>query len=112
MQELEQFIQAFVVSLMIKFFKQYPKFVQSLVVAYEKDASLVEQKVVTQIERYLKEQGDQAINTILQEVGAGKEAYEMVQQIKPFIENILAVEVVKWIHITASSGISFTTNVK
>lgn len=112
MQELEQFIQALVTSLMVAFIKKYPKFIQSLIVAYEKDAALVEQKVVTHVERYIKEQGDQAINAVLQEVNADKEAYEMVQQIKPFVENILAVEVVKWIHITALSGLTVATSSK
>lgn len=108
MQELEQFLQAFVVSLMITFFQKYPKFIISLIEAYKKDASLVEQKVVSQVQRYIKEQGDQAMNSILKEVNADKDAYDMVQQIKPFIENILAHEIVKWVHITSTSKLNLS----
>lgn len=105
MQEMEQFVGALVVMVMIIFFKKHPKFISSLVAAYEKDPSTVEQKVVTQVQKYIKEQGDQVLNSILQEVEAGEDAQAMVQQVKPFIENILAHEIVKWVHVAAMSKI-------
>lgn len=105
MQEMEQFLNAVVVMIMIHFFKLYPKFIASLVVAYEKDPSTVEQKVVTYVQKYIKEQGDQVLNSILKEVEASQDARAMIQQIKPFIENILAHEIVKWVHIAAMSKI-------
>ena len=101
MQEMEQFLNALVVMVMINFFNKFPKFISSLVVAYEKDPSAVEQKVATQVQKYIKEQGDQVISSILQEVQAGDEAQAMVQHVKPVIENILAHEIVKWVHIAA-----------
>jgi viroplasmin and RNaseH domain-containing protein len=105
MQEMEQFMNAIAVMLTIKFFIRYPKFISSLTIAYSKDSSTVEQKVVAQTQTFVNEHGDQELNTILKEIKAGPEVQEMVQQIKPFIANILAHEVIKWVHIASMSNV-------
>ncbi len=105
MKETQQFINAFRVMLQIDLFTKVKNFVSSCVNAYTKNGSLVEQKVVANVQKYIAEQYDQVTTSILAEMGADEETVAMIRQLKPLFEEILIQEVITWIHIAAMSGI-------
>lgn len=100
MQEMEQFFETVRVEMAIAFIKKYPKFIISLKSAYKNDSSVVEQKLVEHCEKYVQENAETFLKSMLKDIQATKELQEMIKQVKPFLAPMLAQEIIKWIHIT------------
>lgn len=105
MKETQQFLNAFRVMLQVDLSTKVKKFLASCVNAYTKNGTLVEQKVIANVQKYMQEQYDQVAAEILTKMDADEETIIMVRQLKPLFEEMLIQEVMTWIHITAVSGV-------
>ena len=101
MQQIEQFLNGVSIEVVRDFFKKKSAMVASCVGIYNEDNAAIEQKIITEVQEYFKQDATVFLEALLK----GPNVQEMVSQIKPVIENIVAVETIKWIHIAATSGI-------
>ncbi len=103
MQQMEQLLQAVGIMMVGKFLAKFPKFRLSIISAYKKDSAAVEQKIIAQTNN--DSVFDPILSEVLKEIQAEKEMEVMLLELKPLLKQLLAQEVIKWVHITTTAGV-------
>lgn len=106
MEQMEQMQQMDMIGdmMLVTFLKMAPKFVKSLVVAYQKDPEIVAQKIAAQVKSHVPHVLEAFVKEV-KEAGVDSEVKAMIQEIRPFAEEMLVHKLMQWVSVSAMSGI-------